>query len=95
MGSEYQLRRDVDKIYGLVYNLDNGQENIYTIDQVNTILNNYIDDSQLPSSVLNITYPINSVYLTTSSENDPSKLFGGVWSQLKTEDNIIYWKRTE
>ena len=92
MGTEYQLRRDIDKVYSLVYDLQNNEPNIYTKKEVNEILLKYIDESQLAGLVWSIIYPVGSVYMTTSSY-DPSTLFGGRWSKIKEEDNIKYWER--
>lgn len=92
MGTEYQLRRDIDRVYGLVYDLQRDEPNIYTKQEILDILANYIDESQLAGLVWSITYPVGSVHMTTSSY-DPSTLFGGRWSKIKEEDNIKYWER--
>lgn len=48
MSEEYQLRRDVDRIYGLTYDLKNNEPNIYTKSEVNEILDrDYFDQSEV------------------------------------------------
>lgn len=48
MGDEYQLRKDVDKIYGDIYNLQNKELSIYTKEQINDILDDkYYDISKI------------------------------------------------
>ena len=94
MGTEYQLRRDIDRVYGLVYDLQRDEPNIYTKQEILDILANYIDESQLAGLVWSIIYPVGAVYMTTSSY-DPSTLFGGRWSKIKEEDNIKYWERVD
>ena len=52
MSDEYQLRKDVDKIYGDIYNLQNKELSIYTKDEINGILKTeYPDRSELESSL--------------------------------------------
>jgi len=94
MGTEYQLRRDIDRVYGLVYDLQRDEPNIFTKQEILDILANYIDESQLAGLVWSIIYPVGAVYMTTSSY-DPSTLFGGRWSKIKEEDNIKYWERVD
>ena len=48
MSEEYQLRRDVDRIYDLTYDLQNNEPNIYTKSEVNEILDrDYFDQSEV------------------------------------------------
>lgn len=49
-------------------------------------------------NILDITYPVGTVYSNINSESDPSVLFGGVWNRINGEDdveNIFKWVRVE
>ena len=97
MGTEYQLRRDIDRMYGLVYDLQNNEPNVFTKQEVLDKLANYIDESQIQSyldNFLNTIYPLGAVYVTLA-EDDPSDHFGGVWEMFKQEENMKYWVRNE
>lgn len=45
-------------------------------------------------ALLDLFYPVNTVYLTTADDN-PADLFGGTWEQLQSDEEFIFrWKRT-
>ena len=45
-------------------------------------------------AVIDIFYPVNSIYMTTA-EGNPSDLFGGSWELLQNDEESIYrWIRT-
>lgn len=90
MSDEYQLRKDIDRVYRDIYRLDNDALNIYNIDEINALLQNYYDISQMQDviesviseTLLDKVYPIGSIYLSINPTS-PSVLFGGTWIQIK------------
>lgn len=48
MGDEYQLRRDIDNLYGKTYDFENDSWNIYTKEE---IAENYYDKGQVDDLV--------------------------------------------
>lgn len=45
-------------------------------------------------SLLDLFYPVGTVYMTASA-NDPATLFGGTWEQLQSDNEAVsQWKRT-
>ncbi len=45
-------------------------------------------------SLLDLFYPVGTVYMTAST-NDPATLFGGTWEQLQSDNEAVsQWKRT-
>lgn len=48
MADEYQLRKDIDKIYFSIYDVENDRINIYTKDEIRDLLDeNYFDQSEV------------------------------------------------
>ena len=48
MADEYQLRKDIDKIYFSIYDVENDKINVYTKDEIEDLLDkNYFDQSEV------------------------------------------------
>ena len=54
MSDEYQLRKDIDRVFRDIYRLDNDALDIYKIEEINALLQNYYDISQIQSIVEDI-----------------------------------------
>jgi len=95
MGDEYQNRRDIDRLYGEIYNQSDGTLNIvefkndselksltdgYTIDDLFEYFR--VEDTVKKDELIDLIYPIGAVYISINN-TDPSLLFGGTWVQLK------------
>lgn len=91
MGDEYQLRRDIDKIYDKTYNYDEDIWNIYTKDEINEKLSDeYYNKGEIDEIVYDLidkTYPVGAIYMSVNSTS-PQSLFGGTWVQL--QDTFLY-----
>ena len=46
MSDEYQLRKDIDRVFRDIYRLDNDALDIYKIEEINALFQNYYDRSQ-------------------------------------------------
>lgn len=56
------------------------------------VWNNEDNVTKLGSDLLNMIYPVDSIYLSLNSTN-PGTIFGGNWELVQTANNIRYWKR--
>lgn len=43
----------------------------------------FFAEAEVKSAILDIFYPIGSLYMATSLDADPNELFGGTWTQIK------------
>lgn len=98
MSDEYQLRKDIDRIYGDIYTLQGNELNVYKKDELDAKLSStYYDKSEvdvkLNNVLLDIFYPIGTVYECTNAIN-PNTQFGGTW-ELLVDDEIKQWERIE
>ena len=99
MGDEYQNRRDIDRLYGEIYNQSDGTLNIvefeddsplkslpngYTIDDLFEYYR--VNDTVKKDELIDLIYPVGAVYISINN-TDPSLLFGGTWVQL--EDTFL------
>lgn len=101
MGDEYQLRKDINRIYRELYRVESDSFDVVKRDEYFNQINEY--DSQLSelmdiklnrNDLFNLIYPVGSVYSTTNEDFDPSESFGGVWQLI--DSTIVYmWERTE
>ncbi len=86
MSDEYQLRKDVDRIYGDIYTLQGKELDVYKKEDVDkTLSEDYYDKSEVDiklNQLIDIVYPIGAIYMSVNS-TDPSVLFGGVWEQIE------------
>lgn len=98
MSGEYQLRKDIDRIYGDIYTLQGNELNVYTKEDMDkTLSEDYYDKSEVDVKINNILldtfYPIGTVYECTNAIN-PNTQFGGEW-ELLVDDEIKQWERVE
>lgn len=101
MGDEYQLRKDINRIYRELYRVESDSFDVVKRDEYFNQINEY--DSQLSelmdiklnrNDLFNLIYPVGCVYSTTNEDFDPSESFGGVWQLI--DSTIVYmWERTE
>lgn len=100
MGDEYQLRRDIDKIYNKTYNYDEDVWNIYTKDEINEKLSDeYYDKGEIDEIVLGDVHldnyytktEINSIlssYATIGYANSRYALINHTHSQYVTREEL-------
>ena len=48
---------------------------------------------ELSSSIIDIVYPVGTLYHTTNDSFDPNTTFGGVWNKISEDNNIYIWER--
>ena len=92
MSSEYQLRKDVDRVKSDIYRItdDTGEVlNVVSKDELRSLVLDFVYDIEyidatLPryDEILDMVYPVGSIYMSVNPTS-PSVLFGGVWEQLK------------
>lgn len=59
----------------------------------NNFSNAFIIVGGTQSTIVNLVYPIGSIYLSVNNVN-PTSLFGGTWEQIDEAQTIYVWKRT-
>lgn len=64
MSDDYQVRKDIDKLIGSVYNLENGDESFYTKTETEDLLHSTYYDKDEVDSLLE-----DNVYSKTESDN--------------------------
>ncbi len=48
---------------------------------------------ELSSSIIDMVYPIGTLYQTTDNSFDPNITFGGVWENISNANSIYVWER--
>ena len=104
MSDEYQLRKDIDRVFRDIYRLDNDALDIYKIEEINALLQNYYDISQIQSIVEDIIagdidltryytkQEINMIlgsYVTSDFANTTYAYKVLTHSQYLTEDDLV------
>ena len=101
MGDEYQLRKDIDKIWNGIWDYRNQKYKVVLISDFNDTLANYYTQNQIDTLFYTVTdrvYPIGSVYLTTKddTEFDPNDEFIGKWVSIDLGLSAVYaWERID
>lgn len=69
MSDDYQVRKDIDKLIGSVYNLENGDESFYTKTETNDLLHSTYYDKDETEDLLDTKIDTDTVYTKTESDN--------------------------
>ena len=48
---------------------------------------------ELSSSIIDMVYPVGTLYQTTDNSFDPNITFGGVWNKISEDNDIYIWER--
>lgn len=109
--SEYQNRRDIDKIFDDFYDYQNNtiavvfsEESPYRAisstvkpkepnnGTIDAILE-YYGLTTIADDMLELIYPVGSLYQTTNEGFDPNSNFKGLWEMISDDDGIYVWER--
>lgn len=100
----YQDRRDIDYLYNTLFNQINGSLRVAIFEEGSDLINDcngtieglvsYYNLSTLQEDMLNLVYPIGSIYQTTDDRFNPNISLNGLWNRISEENADIHiWER--